>query len=455
MVSHRHRLLRCATVVLPIAFVIGINLLTLIAFESLHDALGFALLFAVSFPIAMVFSWWVFRKIEQGEARTIEHQKQMSILETVASEAATSLRLEQVLQTGIDCAVEVSGAEGGLVCLLSPDRSELHHTAHTGIPEDMLGPLKKVKLADDAIGARVIRTGLSVRVPDTTQIARDRPLGRTPRFRSVTSIPLKQNGVVNGVMALVSKKAGWSDGVPIQFLEILASQFASADDRAKRNERAADLAVLEERERIAREMHDGLAQVLGYINAKTSAISKLVRDGRQEAALSEIDDIRQASREIYSDVRESILGLRLAGSSEGSLSSNLREYAESFSDLSDIPVALIGFEGVHESDVERAVEIQAMRIVQEALTNVRKHADASRVSLTVKPGAEALELIVEDDGAGFDVSSIEGDAGRHWGLQTMRERALSIGGKFAIVSRPGDGTRVTVTMPARIPEARS
>ena len=152
----------------------------------------------------------------------------------------------------------------------------------------------------------------------------------------------------------------------------------------------------------------------------------------------------------YVEVREAILGLRGAGSgADRSLADALREYVERYREQSGVDVALEIGDGVDRAALAPGVEVQLVRIVQEALANVRKHARTNQALLRLDVvgggGGPRLRVIVADEGHGFDLDATT--VGSHFGLAIMRERAEGVGGTFDVESAPGRGTRVVVTMP--------
>jgi signal transduction histidine kinase len=211
-------------------------------------------------------------------------------------------------------------------------------------------------------------------------------------------------------------------------------------------------AIVEERERIARELHDGLAQVLGYVNTKATAVRLLLKKRQAEAAEKQLLQLEEAARGLFVDVREAILGLKMTGQSELHLAAMLTEYAAHFSRMCDLPVRVDIAPGAGQLSLPAETELQMLRIVQEALTNVRKHARASAASVRLCNGGTRLELMVSDDGRGFEVEGArhaEASGRPHFGLSTMRERAEAIGAELSLDSQPGAGTRVTVRLEAR------
>ncbi|MCC7360063.1 MAG: HAMP domain-containing protein [Anaerolineales bacterium] len=225
----------------------------------------------------------------------------------------------------------------------------------------------------------------------------------------------------------------------------LARQAQAATARAELRQRA----IVEERERIARELHDGLAQVLGYVHTKATAVRLLLARQQLPAAETQLAQLEAAARGLFVDVREAILGLRLTSRRDERLSALLQAYAAHFSSLSDLPVSVELSPSVGQLALPPETEVQLLRIVQEALTNVRKHAQATAVQVVVRNSGLVLEVTIRDNGVGFHLDRDgHGGGGRpHFGLATMRERAEAIGAEFHLAARPGQGACVSVRLP--------
>jgi len=207
------------------------------------------------------------------------------------------------------------------------------------------------------------------------------------------------------------------------------------------------LAVLEERDRIGREMHDGLAQVLGYVNTKAQAINEYLKSGEPEQAERHIGELVSAAREAYTDAREVIVGLRQDDAGKRGLSEMLTEYMEQYARRNEIPAELVLSSTWSDDRLSPTATVQLLRIVQEALTNVRKHALASRVITSLEEESGHATIRVEDDGQGFNLSLLLRPDFARYGLRTMRERAQAIGGTFRIESVPGQGTALIIRVP--------
>ncbi len=230
------------------------------------------------------------------------------------------------------------------------------------------------------------------------------------------------------------------------YLEALASIAAIAlgNVRARESEHAA--AVLTERERIAREMHDSLAQVLGATHLRLRAIDGRVREGGLLSVADDLALVADSCQDAYRDVREAILGLHGSAQSDHGLVEGLRTYVTKYSGLSDIE-ATLDADGLSDVSLSPEVEAQVVRVVQEALTNVRKHSGATAVVVRVRQDGMAATFTVSDDGHGFDVDKVKGGHDGY-GLSTMRERMALLGGSLSIHSEPGAGTRVVAVVPA-------
>lgn len=232
-------------------------------------------------------------------------------------------------------------------------------------------------------------------------------------------------------------------GVPFtpeeaRLLGALADLAAIAVQTDRLREAEQQWTILTERDRIARELHDSIAQVLGHIHLRLRALEGGLDRGTVRA---EVGDLADVADEAYRDVREAILGLRETISGEGGLEGALREYLAKYSRQSGIRTELLVARGAGKLLGPRA-EVQLLRVAQEALTNVRKHAAASHVTVRITARRDGPELVVEDDGAGFDPATIETTMAGGFGLTAMRERVEQIGGSLTIESRPGTGTRI-------------
>jgi signal transduction histidine kinase len=207
-------------------------------------------------------------------------------------------------------------------------------------------------------------------------------------------------------------------------------------------------AVLEERARLSRELHDGFAQLVAFLLVRIDTVEGLVSANRGTEAVAELERMRSVTDDLYQDVRESISELRTRVSERG-LAATVHEYVDAYEDRHDLTVRLEGEEvaGV----LPAMIAFQLLRIIQEALTNVRKHARAHNAWISFKKlEGNELEMIVADDGQGFEPEKVSADASQtSFGLASMRERVESLGGNLQLDTHPGAGTRVIVTIPLK------
>ena len=167
----------------------------------------------------------------------------------------------------------------------------------------------------------------------------------------------------------------------------------------------------------------------------------------------ELADLKRAARDAYEEARQAIFGLRSMVSRSLGLIPTLTEYLHDWSRQTGIDVDLrVGTdEAIKPPPV---VEVQLIGIIQEALANIRKHAAAKRVLVSIERDRETARVSVHDDGRGFDPQAVVGGARGGFGIDTMRERAETVGGKLTLASQPGNGTRVEVELPLTDPKER-
>jgi len=209
-------------------------------------------------------------------------------------------------------------------------------------------------------------------------------------------------------------------------------------------------AVMQERERLSRELHDGVAQLVADLLLRLDTIKELVEADRQQEAEAELERLHGVAGEIYEDIGESITGLRTNVTERG-LVRALQDYVDQFEERHQIPVTLRTDDAADQ--LSPLAALQLFRLVQEALTNVRKHAAAREATVTLtSDGPDQLKVVIADDGQGFTPGSQRNGKARPLGLTSMRERVEALGGTFHVRSQPGSGTQVIATIP--IPRTR-
>jgi signal transduction histidine kinase len=260
--------------------------------------------------------------------------------------------------------------------------------------------------------------------------------------------PLQRGGRTIGLLAVGASEARSFDADALETLSSLANQATIALENARLEARLRDLAVVGERERIARELHDGLSQVLGYVNTKSQAVDGFLAAGRVDDARVQLGELSAAARSIYVDVRETILGLRSPIGPAAGLVAAIRAHATGVAESAKLAIRVHATKDVESARLDPEVETQTFRIVAEALTNVRKHAGARRVTVDLRTADGALTVTIRDDGRGFAAGGPQ-DGRPHYGLRSMTERATAIGGTLALENGPDGGAVVRLATPFR------
>ncbi|MEX0673902.1 MAG: sensor histidine kinase [Gaiellaceae bacterium] len=359
--------------------------------DEFHHFPGYLYVLLVLAAAVSAFSFAIFGLIGRLEREIFRRNRQLAALLAVGRAEQAPGRLSDVLEAALDALVEATAAGAAEVWLIEDGRPVL--SAGRGEPD----------------------------VP-------------------MRSLPIQRGEERLGLLRVAQDAPGAEE----RLLEGIAEQIALAVENARLHARVLDRAVLEERERIARELHDGLAQVLGYVNTQTVAIRTLLSSGRLGDAEAELAVMEIAARHAYRDVRQAILGLRRP---RQGLIQSLREYLADYGLLAGTELRLDVADGAELAELPETAEIQLLRIVQEAVANVRKHARAGQATVTLSVEGDRLRVEIADDGRGFAPGSQRRTGWPHFGIQTMRERAEAIGGLFEIVSAPGEGTRVVVDVP--------
>lgn len=384
-----------------------------------------------------------------------------SLIETVTNEAAIALEntrlrthelaalyeVNESLQLRLDFGglmgrilartTEASHAEAGLLFLQNADGSL--DTVATNGDWSELG--RRPLIESLAAGALKQSSG----EPIVASISTAGTLPSDSNIASVLCAPMTADDVPLGVIVLGSRRRKAFAGQETRLVSAIAAQAALLAQNARLYARLEHQAILAERGRLAREIHDGLAQTLGYLKMRAGQIAHWVNDGQTERAGEALRDLSRTANEAYLDLRAALDGLRVSLEAHD-FTSQLQRLASDFEKQANVAVTLALDPGV-DPPASIAAQSHLLRIVQETLTNIRKHAAASRVTVTLARRDNRACLAIEDNGRGFDAGRDIPDA--HHGVRLMRERADLLGAELQVASAPGQGTRVNIEWPAK------
>lgn len=378
------------------------------------------------------------RELQKAQAELSRRVMETQALYRIGVEISSMLELDKVLHSVVEKGRALLQSEGAALCLFQPEGEGLEVRA-------VGGPVERSGLALEAGRPRCLTQsgGCLWPGPDPCSICillEGRPPG------AGLAAPLMRGENIIGALCVGRKEVQAFQPEDRELLDGLAAQAAIAIENARLYAEVKSLATLEERERIAREIHDGMAQAVGYLHFRLKTLEDRLNSSHRPPSLTELTELRVAAGKAYEDIRQSIFGLRTAVSKGLGLIPILTEYLHEFSQQSGISVELQD-EDESASRFSPETEIQLIRVIQEALTNVRKHANARHAWVRFAPEGSMSRVAISDDGTGFSVGSLTADSRRHFGLRTMRERLEGVGGRLEITSAPGQGTQVVARIP--------
>lgn len=402
--------------------------------ETLGHNVGFTVLGGVLFLAAAGFGLAMYRLLDRAHRSLLRRNQELAEANAV-NDSIAGLLLRVARSMPLDGTLD--SLVGNARELLEADAAALRLDPHRGVGSGQ-SALHRCGRTDGLLC--VAAAGITAALPDAP---RCRP---GDKWRDELSFPIASAEGPVGELWVGRRTGAAFDDADRGVGNTLAGLVTVALDQSRMIEAEARGAALAERERIARELHDSLAQVLGVIQLRLTAAvgrAELADCARTRTELNELTDL---AREAYRDVREAILGLKDSSRTDRSLVEHLDDYVRAFSRTSRIPTALEADPDAAEH-LSPAATVQVIRVIQEALTNVRKHSGARCARVTVSRDAGRTLFVVEDDGTGFDPDSLAADRDG-FGLHAMRERTESVNGHLTIESRVGEGTRIVVALPA-------
>jgi GAF domain-containing protein/HAMP domain-containing protein len=297
----------------------------------------------------------------------------------------------------------------------------------------------RLKVGQEGITGWVAQSGKPSLVPDVDQEPRYYSLPEASEIQSELAVPLETKEAVIGVLHVQSNRPNAFDESDMVILQSLADQAALVIENAQLYEQAQQVATLEERQRLARELHDSVTQALYGVTLYAEAAARLLSVGDTELASDHLREVRQTAQEALREMRLLIFELRPPVLEQEGLATALESRLEAVEGRSGLKTEFkVEGDGRLPPDIEEGL----YRIAQEALNNALKHAQAQRITLHLRQENQAVMLEVADDGIGFDPTTAREQGGL--GLSGMEERAEMLSGRLIVKSRPGEGTSVKV-----------
>ncbi len=385
-----------------------------------------------------------------AEAR---HTRELRILAAIAEALNSAPDVQRALERTLGMVADLLGLRTGWVWLLDPESGRFYNAAARNLPPYLQQPVRMTGRSCWCLDS--FREGaLTPKNISVLECSRLRPAVRkraTDQTRGLgyhASIPLYFQDKPLGVMNVTGPS--WRQLTPdeLRLLSTIGYQVGIAIERARLAEEGARLARAEERARIAREIHDTLAQALTAIALHLDGAVRNL-DSRPQRARARVVRALEVARESLEEARRSVLNLRAAPAAGKPLPVALAALGRALTAETGVRVHVDtgGARGLGRGDaLPPRIESELFHIAQEALTNVRRHAHATRVEISVRVQGRRVRLSVRDDGRGFAPGTTS--AGR-LGLMGMRERAQLLGGRLHVASARGRGTTVTASVPVR------
>jgi len=359
-----------------------------------------------------------------------------------SQEISAQLETERLLQSVTDRARTLTGGSAAALCSIEHDPSQLTLIAQSGSAASWISlqqssdrdPAQQVVGAGDTVtlAADCTRCAfLSAHAPGQCAVA-----------------PLRSGALTMGALCVVRRDTTAFDANETRALTLLANSAAVALANARlaeqQKQQAQQAAIAAERDRLAAELHDNLAQTLSFLNLKSDRVRELIETRCDESAAAELAQMKSAIEAAYRQVRAALTGLREAAPGGDDLCARLEACVTEARAMSSAQIDL-AIDDASALALPRVAQMQAYHIVREALINARRHAQAQRVQISVKRCNGWAQVSIADDGRGFDPAGIDGQ--HHLGLSIMRTRAERCGGSLEVTSAVGRGTHIVARLP--------
>lgn len=390
----------------------------------------------------------------QGAEQAAERIANLQAVTVALARAITPAQVARVIVQ----ALKMVGAEAGLIALVNSHREQLERLHYFGYPARLMAKWRTISISGPEPLAETVRSGVPIFIESAEALG-----ARYPEFaaeelhgyEALAALPLRLRGRVFGGIRLSFSQVRHFAEDEQTFMLTLARQCSQAMDRARlyqaerqaRTEAEAAqqslalLAEVRERHRLAQELHDNVAQALGYLNLKVTLAHDFLDANQLMEARANLRELKQIVSETYTDIRGEIFNLRTAPSTEVNFLETLHQYVDKYRRFYKLDIELILEADETNFEFPAEVAIPLIRTIQEALINVRKHAQVNKALLHLSYNGNQVRIRIEDKGQGFDLAEEKVSS---FGLKIMRERMENIGGRLEIESTPGKGTQITL-----------
>ena len=377
--------------------------------------------------------------------RTLTRRNQdLALLNNLASALASITELDELLETALDRVMNYFKVEVGEIYLTDEDMNTLYKTLHQGGAIPALWSKDRFKLNEGMVGKTAWggQTAL-VSLPDDSDPFLLSEEAYAAGIRQIACYPLTSRSEVLGVLCIASNQNELLDTMDQQLLSSIASWVGTTFENVRLNIQGRRLAVLEERDRIGMDLHDGIIQSIYAVGLTLEHALLLLGEEPEQTrkrVKQSIEDLNSTIR----DLRAFIMDMRPRQLYEEDLMDGLQRLVNEFRANSLVEAKLSGpSEGL--DDLPDTYAIALFHICQEALANIAKHAQAKKVEVLVWTTADRVLMEIHDDGKGFDTQKVQLTLGH--GISNMQTRARNVGGDLELTSEPGEGTTILVWMP--------
>ncbi|MEJ3958790.1 ATP-binding protein [Brachymonas sp. G13] len=387
-------------------------------------------------------------KVQEKTRELEDNNLQLRTLYAVTTLLNQKQELEQASNGFLEQVMRLTGAEAGFVRLLDPDRDMMDVVAQIGVPDGLLHQ-SDCKHTSGCYCGRSLQAVQPITLHTSTErVLQDngeRLHCARAGFESFAIFHVRTNRQDLGIYTLFFRQEHNLTDDEHKLLEALGSHLGVTINNIRLAARDRQLAVMEERNLMAQGLHDSIAQSLSFLNLQVQMLEAALANGEKDQVQENLAFIRTGVQESYEDVRELLLNFRVRISKQ-ELPDAVRTLLQRFEQQTRVATHLeLGGDGLPLSPQE---QLQVIFILQEALSNVRKHAQASHVDVRIRNDAD-LVMTVTDNGRGIDLAEMESRQSRHVGMSIMEERARRIHASIRFDHMPQGGTRVTLHLPEK------